>query len=203
MNNVSAVEAGGGKMTRIHQAVLIGSFLPCCWLAMMAVHESGHVLAARATGGLVTKVVVHPLAISRTDLGRNPNPLVVAWAGPVVGVAAPLAAWGALWLARFSCAHLARFFAGFCAVANGAYLGVGAISGAGDAGDLVRYGSPAWILVAFGAIATPLGLALWHGLGPYFGLGDSRGRVDKRTAYWSLALLVLTWSAAVALSPRS
>src|SRR5208283_5044107 len=29
-------------MKRLHQALLIGAFLPLCWLAMMAVHELGH-----------------------------------------------------------------------------------------------------------------------------------------------------------------
>ena len=29
---------------RLHQVLLIGTFLPLCWLAMMAVHELGHVV---------------------------------------------------------------------------------------------------------------------------------------------------------------
>ena len=28
-------------MKRLHQVLLIGTFLPLCWLAMMAVHETG------------------------------------------------------------------------------------------------------------------------------------------------------------------
>ncbi len=32
-------------MKRFAQVLLIGTFLPLCWLAMMAVHELGHVLA--------------------------------------------------------------------------------------------------------------------------------------------------------------
>ena len=51
---------------------------------MEAVHELGHVLAAWATGGLVTDVVLHPLTISRTDVRPNPRPLAVAWGGAVV-----------------------------------------------------------------------------------------------------------------------
>ncbi len=51
-------------MKRVHQSVLIGSFLPLCWLGMMAVHELGHVVGAWLTGGRVAKVVLHPLTIS-------------------------------------------------------------------------------------------------------------------------------------------
>src|SRR5208337_624939 len=73
-------------MNRLHQVLLIGTFLPLCWMAMMAVHELGHVVAAVATGGKVEKVVLHPLMISRTDVSPNPSPLIVVWAGPIVGV---------------------------------------------------------------------------------------------------------------------
>jgi hypothetical protein len=48
-------------MTRLHQALLIGTLLPLRWLAMMAVHELGHVVGAVATGGKVEKVVLHGL----------------------------------------------------------------------------------------------------------------------------------------------
>src|SRR5919197_5314412 len=63
-------------MTRLPQFVLVGSPLLLSWLGMMAVHEAGHVAAARLTGGTVSKVVLH--------LSHNPHPLVVAWAGPVL-----------------------------------------------------------------------------------------------------------------------
>jgi hypothetical protein len=56
------------RMKRFHQFVLVISFLLVCWLAMMTVHEFGHVLAAWGTGGTVTRVVLHPFAISRTDV---------------------------------------------------------------------------------------------------------------------------------------
>jgi hypothetical protein len=68
-------------MRRIDQLVLVGSFLPLCWLG----------------------------TISRTDLSFNPHPLLVVWAGPVLGVLLPMA-------------------------------------GVGDAGDMLRHGSPAWQL---------------------------------------------------------
>lgn len=65
------------NMRRIHQITLIVTFLAFSWLTMMIVHELGHVVGAIGTGATVEKVVLHPLAISRTDVGNNQNPLVV------------------------------------------------------------------------------------------------------------------------------
>jgi hypothetical protein len=59
-----------------------------------------------------------------------------------------------------------QLFAGFCLIANGVYLGVGWIDNAGDAGDLLRRGTPVWVLVGFGLLASGGGLYLWHRLGP-------------------------------------
>ncbi|MCY2994781.1 MAG: hypothetical protein NTY19_44005, partial [Planctomycetota bacterium] len=86
----SETTAPAKRRTRFHQLLLIATFLPLCWFAMMAVHELGHVIGAFASGGLVARVVLHPLTISRTDLSVNPHPLFVAWAGPVAGVLLPL-----------------------------------------------------------------------------------------------------------------
>lgn len=145
------------------------------WLAMQAVHELGHVLAAWLTGGTVVRVVLHPLTISRTDVSPNAAPLAVAWAGPLVGVAIPLLLALAFRLRRLSPAFdqstpmrttrrrlLADFFAGFCLVANGAYIGIGSFDHVGDAGDLLRNGSPQWLLIAFGLASATTGLYFWH-----------------------------------------
>jgi predicted Zn-dependent protease len=48
--------------------MLIGSTVVGSWLGMQAVHELGHVLGAWWTDGDVSRVVLHPLSISRTDL---------------------------------------------------------------------------------------------------------------------------------------
>lgn len=79
-------------MKRFDQILLIASFVAFSWLVMQTVHELGHVLGARTTGGTVTKVVLHPLALSRTDVSPNPRPLLVVWAGPIVGAVLPLIA---------------------------------------------------------------------------------------------------------------
>jgi hypothetical protein len=178
-------------MRRLHQAVLIGSTLGLCWLAMMGVHELGHVIGALLTGGEVARVVLHPLTISRTDLAHNPHPLVVTWAGPVLGVLLPVVAWLPAQHFRVSGWYLLRFFAGFCLIANGAYLGVGSFDRVGDAGDLLRHGAPVWQLWAFGLLTVPPGFFLWHRLGPHFGLGDAHGKVSVRAAYLCLGALLV------------
>jgi peptidase M50B-like protein len=178
-------------VTRFHQIVLIVSTLALSWFGMMAVHESGHVLGAWLTGGSVAKVVLHPLTISRTDLSDNPQPLYVVWAGPLFGVLAPFIVWIIAQLGRIPIWYLLRFFAGFCLIANGAYLGVGSFDNVGDAGDLLRHGAPIWQLWIFGALCVPTGFFLWHGLGPHFGLGESQGCVSIPTAYGCLIALIV------------
>ncbi len=189
-------------MRRFHQVLLIGTFLPLCWLAMQATHELGHVLAALATGGTVEKVVLHPLTISRTDVSPNPRPLPVVWAGPCLGVLLPLVIAAVAKASRFQWSYLLRFFAGFCLVANGGYIGAGSFGGIGDAGDMLRHGSPIWLLWAFGAASFAMGLYLWNGLGPKFGLGPAAGKVDHRAAYASCGLLLVTLILELALSSR-
>src|SRR5262249_59774841 len=124
-------------------SVLLGS-----WLGMQAVHEAGHVLGAALSGGRVVRVVLHPVTISRTDLSENPHPLAVARLGPLVGVVLPLLFWGAASAARWAGTFALRFFAGFCLIANGAYLAVGSFDRIGDAGELLRLDSPPWPLWA-------------------------------------------------------
>jgi hypothetical protein len=138
---------------------------------MQAVHELGHVLGAQLTGGQVARLVLHPFSFSRTDLAHNPHPLPVVWLGPVFGAIAPLVLWGIACLARLPGAFVLRFFAGFCLIANGVYLGIGSLAGVGDCGDLLRHGAALWQLWLFGAITVPAGLWLWNGQGRRFGLG--------------------------------
>jgi hypothetical protein len=145
------------------------------WLAMMAVHEAGHVLHAWGTGGRVVRVELPLVGFSRTDVLPNPRPTVVAWGGAIWGCVIPLTAW-ALCPRRARRVRTAlQWFAGFCLIANGLYLGVGWVDRVGDAGDLLRHGTPAWSLVGFGVIASGGGLYLWHRLGARPTAGLSAG----------------------------
>ncbi len=178
-------------------ALLIAATLLGSWLGMQAVHEAGHFLAALLTGGRVSRVVLNPLAISRTDLAENPRPLAVVWAGPVVGAALPALAWALAARLRMPGAFVLRFFAGFCLVANGLYIGLGSFGHVGDCGEMLRHGSPPWSLWLFGAFAAPAGLWLWNGQGHHFGWGSVRepldGRVVAGTVVACLAWLALGW----------
>jgi hypothetical protein len=175
----------------VHQAILVVSTLLGSWLGMQAAHELGHALAALVTGGEIAAVVLHPLTISHTELITNPHPLAVVWAGPLVGVLLPLGLWRLLAATGTSGAFIARFFAGFCLIANGAYLGVGSFFGTGDCGEMLRQGSPAWILWIYGMVAIPMGFWLWNGQGPNFGLGPAQGKVNHRVAWGSLVIFTL------------
>jgi hypothetical protein len=160
--------------------LLMAALLPLCWLAMQVVHEAGHAIAARMTGGRATAVVLHPLAISRTDVSPNPHPLIVVWGGPVAGSLLPLGWWAIATVLRSSSAYLWRFFAGFCLVANGAYLGYGLIEPIGDANDVLRYGGHMWQLAAFAIVTVIAGFALWHRQGSHFGWGSEGKAVPLR-----------------------
>jgi hypothetical protein len=175
---------------RLHQILLIATFLPLCWLLMQAVHELGHVACALATGGTISRVVLSPLTISRTDTSGSARPLLVVWAGPVVGSVLPLLLLGVCKATLRNWSYMLQFFAGTCLIANGGYIGVGSFGKVGDAGDMIRLSSPLWSLWLFGLIALPAGLYLWNGLGPCFGLGRAQGVVDRRAAYLSAGLLV-------------
>ena len=189
-------------MKRVEQAILIVTFPGFSWLAMQAVHEFGHVVAARLTGAEVAGVVLHPLAISRTDLGYNPQPLAVVWAGPIAGAVLPLLVFLAARASRAPGVYLFRFFAGFCLIANGGYMAFGPSEGLADTGVMATLGSPRWVMVAFGLLTTPLGLYLWHRQGPHFGLGEAKGRVSRQAVIVSASLFLATAGVELAVGSR-
>ena len=191
-NSRSVASATAPFSNRIPQIVLIGTFIPFCWLAMQVVHELGHVLLAWATKGEVTKVALHPLIVSRTDLSENPHPLAVVWGGPLFGSLLPLAMFGTASLSRIPGVYLFRFFAGFCLVANGVYIGTGwLIANGADPGVMIENGSPTWLLVVFALLTFPAGLYLWHRQGHHFGLAEANGHVSTSAAASSAALLIV------------
>lgn len=178
--------AGNQNINRLHQIVLIASTVVASWLGMQAVHEGGHALGAALTGGKVSRVVLDPFTISRTDLSLNPQPLVTVWAGPIFGVIAPFFVWMVIAFVKSPIAFLFRFFAGFCLIANGLYIGVGSFEGIGDCGEMLRNGAKYWHLWLFGIATVPLGLILWHQQGSAFGLGRSPSPINKKATLTSL-----------------
>jgi len=173
---------GATTNQRAVQATLITFTLLASWLGMQQVHELGHISAAMAIGAKIDLVALHPLTISHTDVGPNKHPLVVVWAGPLVGVLVPLAFWLAVSAARLTAAFLFRFFAGFCLVANGVYIGLGSFFAIGDCGEMLRNGSPIWSLWLFGVAATLAGFLLWNNQGGHFGFGTTRHPINHRLA---------------------
>jgi hypothetical protein len=172
--------------------LLIATTIALSWLLMMAVHELGHVLHAWFSGGVVQRVVLHPLSISRTDVAPNPHPQFVAWGGAIWGALIPLGLLGVGSYLIPKYRFLLAFFAGFCCLANGLYLAAGSFTGAGDAGVLLRHGAATWQLVLFGLPLCAVGLWLWNGLGASFGYGPAAGNVDRRLIM-SLALALTFW----------
>ena len=129
---------------------------------MLSVHELGHVLAAWSSGATVERVVIFP--ISRTDTVNVEYPLLVYSTGAVFGSVFSVLLWLIARGIRLNTAYLFRFFAGFCLIANGAYIGFDfSIVGPTDAGLLIEHGASRWILVLFGVLCVSGGLFLWHG----------------------------------------
>lgn len=167
------------------------------WLGMMAVHELGHVVAAWASGGTVQRVVLHPLAFSRTDVSPNISPLLVVWAGPVIGVVVPVLMWLMARLAIHSVAWLFQFFAVFCLIVNGFYIGVGWTQRVGDAGDMLRLGCERWQLVLFGVTCLVVAIACGRGLEQRL---RPRLAAHHASARFAISLCVLLVAAIIAMA---
>ena len=188
-------------MPRFYQSLFVCSLVLCSWYGMMAVHELGHVLGAVVTGGSVTRVVLHPLTISRTDVSPNPHPAIVVWCGPVLGSILPLCLVIAVGN-RIPLCKIAGFFAGFCLVANGAYIGVGAWDRVGDCREMVRTGTPLWVMIGFGIVAISGGLLVWHRLGSLREFAKDPSLVKRQWALGVCLVLVVYLVVASLLSPN-
>lgn len=180
-------------LRRLRQIVLVASILWIAWLLMMLIHECGHVLGAIATGGVVRQFVWYPSVLSRTDVFPNPHLLIEIWAGPIFGSAAPLILAVISQAFRLRIAYLFWAIAGFCLIANGAYIGIGSIHPVGDAKELITHDVPRWILAAFGLIATVGGILIWNWISPRFGFGRTSASVNVRHAWITFfAAIIIT-----------
>ena len=144
------------------RALSAAALLYACWVGMMAVHEFGHMLHAWISGGRVISVSIPPLGFSQTIVWPNPHELFVVWGGPLWGATFPVLACTIMRVARRRVPAWLVFFAGFCLIANGAYIGIGWIRRAGDTADMLRLGTPLWLLIAFGVVCVSGGLMMWH-----------------------------------------
>lgn len=189
-------------MKRQPRYLLITATLALSWLAMQAVHEFGHVIGAMLSGGRIVRVILHPAAFSYTQLSGNPHPDFVTWMGPLAGTTLPLVFAALARSLRWRGWYVFQFFAGFCLIANGTYIAFGTWGNIGDAGDLLRHGSPNYLLWTFGAITIPIGLWLWNGLGLHFGLGPNASEPSPKVCYVITALLVIVVVLELLLSTR-
>lgn len=140
---------------RARVSVVLVAAIAWAWLAMLLTHELGHIVAVPLTGGELTYVNVYPGQIPSTLAGANPRPGVVLWAGFFSGWLIPQGV--ALLLRGGILRHAARCWAGFCWVANGAYLAFGGLERFADTAQLIRLGWSAWLLVPAGVAAAVLG----------------------------------------------
>ena len=146
------------------RAIAILAAIYVSFLAMEAVHEFGHALNAWSSGGRVVDVRFPLLGTSQTVVDPNPYPRFVAEGGPQWGIVIPLLACGLAHLTRRRVPEPLKFFAGFCLIVNGIYMGVGPAWRNTDASDLIRMNVPLGAIFAYGIGATACGLAIWHRL---------------------------------------
>lgn len=190
-------------MTRVAPCIASSGLAVASWLGMQIVHECGHAVGAWLTDGRVVRVVLHPLAISRTDVNPNPVPAVVVWLGPIAGCCLPILtaclltqihrcnamhATAKLWQRASS---MGWFFAGFCLIANGAYLVFGTLDRVGDCGEMLRTGTPAWAIYSFGTLAIVLGFSCWQQLGSFRDWFNSQERSQSEAVAISVATMLL------------
>ena len=155
------------------------------WYGMMAIHEAGHCLGAVATDAKIHAVEIPIAGFSRTDFSGGKCPLLVVWAGPLLGAVMPVALLAFLRFAGHRVKHVLVFFVGFCLLSNGVYIGLGAFLRAGDCRQLLQHGSPVWVLVAFGILSFGGGLYAWHRMGPLRGWFAMVKETENRASYCS------------------
>jgi hypothetical protein len=98
--------------------------------------------------------------------------------------------------------NIAHFFAGFCLIANGAYISIGSFGQVGDCGEMLRTGTPVWIMWVFGVVTVLLGLIMWHRLGSISPFINDPSVIKPSTAILVFLMLAIFLTAEFTLSPR-
>jgi len=160
--------------------MLLGAFA-FGYNAAHAIHELGHALAAWATGGSVTRVMLHPFSWSKILYGEpSACPLLVEWAGAAFASACGLLllvvirAWRGAWT-------LPLAMTGLCTLmVNGIYLTVDCLFLAGgDATSIVLYGTPRFFVLLAGVSLIVVGHVAGYLLLPRIGLEVADGIVPR------------------------
>lgn len=112
------------------------------WVLMLLTHEVGHGAAALLTGGEVVSADLRPGVPGHTLVTPNPHPHWVVWGGFLSGCLLPLGAWGAVRATVPKMSSDLFLLAGFCLLANGAYLAAGGGESLTDTGVLRSLGWP-------------------------------------------------------------
>ncbi|MBO6739878.1 MAG: M50 family metallopeptidase [Phycisphaerales bacterium] len=130
------------------------------WLYMQWTHELGHILTGIATGAELDRVILNPFRFSMTQFASNPRPHLTTWGGPVLGVLIGAGVPILLSTHMKSVRASLLIVAAFVMIANGLYIGLGAFHPIADTSDLVRHGSPRWVLGVFGLVCVIVARAL-------------------------------------------
>jgi len=123
-------------------------------LAMMLVHELGHVLAAWLTGGRIVYANLYPGQLPSTLVQPNPHPSIVLWAGLLGGWVLPIIVF---LLSPGVFRRGAGCWAAFCLLAGGVYLAAGGGERLTDTGALLAEGWSHALLIATGGAVAAIG----------------------------------------------
>ncbi len=129
------------------------------WWPFMVVHELGHIASGLINSATIEAIELRPWRLSYTMLSGSKRPLVDIWAGVVIGGYLPLV------LLLVPTGRRIRkgltFFAGFCLIANGVYIGIGWLGPYGDTKEMMQMHTPVWVMIVFSLVSCTAGLWLW------------------------------------------
>lgn len=137
----------------IHGGVNLAGLLVAGWCVMTTTHEAGHIVAGLAGGATLVAYDLRPWSLPFSLFTPDPHPLMTMWAGPMTGVLAPTG------IAALIRRPWTWFIAGFCAVANGAYLATGWLTADSwlDTTKLLEHGAWPASIVAYCALTIGWG----------------------------------------------